>query len=114
MSNLPSALSSPRIVNGVLKWYEGDTFTLDIELELIDQDGVAIDTSGKEVLIKFYDRYEDLVKEFSFENLQNNTVSLDFNNEISALFPQGEYHYDVHYMADNRTTIAHSNNIIVE
>ena len=114
MSNLPSARSSPRIVNGVLKWYEGDTFTLDIELELIDQDGAAIDTNGKEVLIKFYDMSEDLVKEFNIKNIQNNTVSLEFNSEITALFPQGEYHYDVIYMGEHRTTIAKDNAIVVE
>ena len=36
MNNLPRADLSPRIVNGVLKWYEGDTFSLQIDLELED------------------------------------------------------------------------------
>ena len=36
MSNLPNAEQSPRVVNGVIKWYEGDTFDLTIGLDLED------------------------------------------------------------------------------
>lgn len=114
MTSLPSARSSPRIINGVLKWYEGDTFTLDIELELTDQDGMTIDTTGKEVDFLFYNRSNELVKEFIFKNIQNNTVTLVFNTDVSALFPMGEYHYDVHYISSDRTTIVRNNDVIVE
>ena len=39
---IPAARVSPRIANGCICWYEGDTFSLRLRLELEDQDGAAV------------------------------------------------------------------------
>ena len=39
----PGAYASPRISNGVLCWYAGDTFSVVIQADLVDQDGAAVD-----------------------------------------------------------------------
>lgn len=115
MSNLPSAELSPRIVNGVLKWYQGDTFDLQLTLELIDQDGEPITiTSGDTVKIVFKDRSLRTVKEFTFNDIANNTVTMDFDATCTALFPTGNYTYDVYYTGAERTTLADNNKVVVE
>ena len=64
MSNLPNAEQSPRVVNGVIKWYEGDTFTMDLGLGLTDQDGEAVTLNAADtVKVTFRDKGENEVKE---------------------------------------------------
>lgn len=95
---LPRAEKSPRIVNGVLHWYQGDTFEYSIELDLEDQDGVDIPVSvSASVNVKFYDAAENLIKTFYFTNISSNTITLVFDDETSALFRKGKYTYDVEY-----------------
>ena len=95
MANLPNAEISPRIASGVLKWYEGDTFNIDLKINLKDQDGepVAIKSSDT-VNVVFVDCCEKLVKEFTCTNIQNNTITLDFDATCSALFRKGKDTYD--------------------
>lgn len=115
MANIPNARISPRIDTGVLKWYEGDTFELQLELELTDQDGEAVIIQPTDtVRILFLDECRETVKEFSFTNVQNNTVTLEFDATATALFPRGKYTYDVYYSAANRTTLCNENEVIVE
>ena len=40
---IPGAYASPRISNGVLCWYAGDTFSVVIQADLVDQDGAAVE-----------------------------------------------------------------------
>ena len=39
---IPGAYPSPRIDKGVLRWYEGDTFSIVLRFDLKDQDGEAV------------------------------------------------------------------------
>ena len=115
MSVLPSARPSPRIVNGVLKWYQGDTFQLDIELQLEDQDGEIVNIASSDtVTVVFYDRRVRVVKEFVSTNIEGNTASLLFDEQTTALFPAGEYTYNVYLDGEKRTTLAKDNNVVVE
>ena len=115
MSTLPAARQSPRIENGILYFYEGDTFDLDLTLELTDQDGEGISiASSSTVKVKFVNRQEATVKEFTFTNIEGNTVTLDFDSTCTALFPKGEYHYRVYYAAGERTTLCADNGFVVE
>ena len=115
MSNIPNAEPSPRIVNGYIKWYQGDTFDLDIELELTDQSGEEIEiTPTDTVKVVFRDEGDKTVKVFDFSNIQGKTITLDFDAECSALFPKGNYFYDVYFSSDDRKTIANDNRVVVE
>lgn len=115
MSKLPNAQPSPRIVNGVISWYEGDTFTLIIELDLEDQDGEPIVIGPADTVdVTFTNRSEAEVKRFSFTGIEGNSVSLVFDEEVSGLFTKGDYRYDMRFKAENNTTIAHRNNVCVE
>lgn len=115
MSELPSAKQSPRIVNGVLRFFERDTFDLNLELELTDQDGTPITIQSTDTIkIVFTDKTNAVIKEFDFTGATNNTVTLDFDTACTALFKKGEYHYDLYYTGSERTTIAKSNVCMVD
>ena len=101
ITELPKAKLSPRNVNGVLKFYEGDTFTYCLYIELFDQDGVpfVLDDSAATVKVRFFDRRKQLVKEFVFggengECINENKITLVFDTDTAALFHRGKYTYD--------------------
>lgn len=115
MSELPGAQQSPRIVNGVIKWYQGDTFDLNIYLNMMDQDGMEVIIGGSDtVTVVFKDKTNTEIKTFTFDSISNNTISLDFDSICTALFPKGKYFYDIYYNGTERTTIANDNQVIVE
>lgn len=115
MNNIPAAELSPRIKNGVLMWYEGDTFTLDLHLELFDQDDepVVIPSSAT-IMVAFLDDQRDTVKEFTFTDIEDNNISMVFDSTVTALFPAGFYTYDLYYTAADRTTLINENEVVVE
>lgn len=114
-NTIPGARVSPRIANGCICWYEGDTFSLRLRMELEDQDGADV-TIGQTDTIKvtFYDWTRKAVQEFSFTGADENTVTLAFTDEVTAKFPRGIYRYDILYTHGNRTTLASGNIARVE
>ena len=126
MGNLPAGRESPRIENGVLYWYAGDTFTLNLELSLEDQDGTKLTVNNEtdDVTVTFYNDRRERVKAFSYGKAEEgeandgaitgNVVSLVFDKNVSALFPKGSYHYDVVYQSTWRRTLARENPAVAE
>ena len=113
---LPIADISPRIVNGVIHWYMGDIFDIRIKLDMIDQDGTPIRISPDEtVKVLFRDKKTHDVKEFEFTDIEDNTVTLDFDEDTTELFESGEYTYDIYLISeDQRVTISNNNIAEVE
>lgn len=98
MSSIQPAKSSPRVENGVLRWYNGDCFTVDWTINLTKDDEEYEYNEDDELVFNFYDRYEEeLIYSFSFTNIEDNTVTLDFTEDISALFDAGSYTYCVKF-----------------
>ena len=115
MYNIPNAQESPRVVNGVLRWYEGDTFEVTLEVELKDQDGDPVHIlEGQSLEVEFLDRSLHVVKTFRFDEVENDIVILDFDDEVTALFPKGNYTYNIYYNGVERVTLADSNKVVVE
>ena len=112
---IPGAYASPRIENGVMLWYEGDTFDITILLELEDQDGAAVEIGKSDTLkMTFYNAEKETVHEMSFSNITNGKITLEFTDEVSAKFPKGRYTYDVEFSHGDRTTLARDNKVRVE
>lgn len=115
MNNLPRAKLSPRLENGAIKWYQGDTFKLTLSLTLNDQDGEPVALSGTdtaEVIIR--DSAGRDIKHFEFVNISSGSITLNFDTAATALFSAGRYMYDVHILHEYRTTICNDNLIVVE
>ena len=116
MVRLESAKMSPRIENGILCWYEGDEFSLSIGLELTDADGETVDIlSGDKVTVLFEDEKGEEVKEFEFTPISGNTITLEFMDEVTDLFKEGKYKYDITIVHSGiKTTLAKGNDALVE
>lgn len=115
IGKLPSANPSPRIVGGVIKWYEGDTFDLQLLLELLDQDGETVTVAADHRLeLVFRNKRRETVHTMEFTEIENNCVTLDFNESVSAKFPKGEYTYDVILEGAERKTLANDAPLLVE
>lgn len=115
MGNLPAAYQSPRIEYGVLKWYEGDTFEMNIEVELMDQDGVRVDVQPTDTIeVVFYDQRHNVVRSFTFTEVENNIITIAVDDTVTALFGAGKYTYDIDLIGDRRLTLADGNQVIVE
>lgn len=96
MACIPRAEPSPRIVNGVLRWYQHDTFSLFLDLDLRDDDGEAVTLGPNDgVAVAFRDRHHQIIKEFMCSPVEGNCVELVFNEDLSRSFIKGEYRYDV-------------------
>lgn len=113
--NLPGSCHSPRISGGVLKWYEGDTFELQVRMELTDETGAEIRIEpAHRVRFVFRNACRKTVCEMPFQGIEANTVILRFTEDVSALFPKGRYTYDVIYEGAVRRSLASDAPILVE
>ncbi|MCD8036032.1 MAG: hypothetical protein LUE88_01420 [Clostridiales bacterium] len=115
MIRVDSALPSPRIVNGILQWYEGDEFEAGFKLELKDSDGEEItltETDTVTVIVK-NDRLEE-IKTFEFSGIEDNSINIVFDSEVTALFKAGTYFYDIRLGGTYNTTVVKNNVMNVE
>lgn len=116
MGNIPNAMPSPRIENGILRWYAGDTFTLGLELDILDQDGaeVSIGTSDS-LTVNFYDAFREKVYTAALDAAAlGGAPEIAFNAETTAKFPAGKYTYDMIFTHGDKTTVVKGNRILVE
>ena len=115
MSWIPSGKQSPRVVNGCLYWYAGDTFELDVRLELEDQDGVPVALGAEDmVTLIFRDETDAPVRQFTFSDVADNTVTLQMDSNVTEDFPRGEYRLDIRYDHAQRTTVLRGSHCHVE
>ena len=110
MNCIPAAKQSPRLENGIVKWYEGDTFRLQLVLDIVDQDGECVEIGEEDIVtVSFHNDDLASVKEFCFTGVENNTITLLFDSTCTALFPAGHYTYDVRCSGAQRTTVCRGN-----
>ena len=105
----------PRISGGVLKWYAGDVFDLQVHLALTDESGSDITLQTEDtVTFLFRNCCREPVYELTFTDITDNIVVVRFTEPVTALFPKGEYTYDVIYCGAVRRTLAYNAPIRVE
>ncbi len=115
MNRLPAARPSPRIAGGALRWYAGDTFSLTLQLELMDQDGEAVAIGASDsVTVSFYDETRAEVHTFTASGVTDGCVKLTFDDTVSGKFRKGSYTYDILYTHGEKTTLARDNPACVE
>lgn len=107
--------ASPRFDGRTLKWFVGNTFPYALEIELIDGETGEPIVLGEDdyIVVRFYDRRNNLVHEFEFKNLTMYEVGgkkyvevvMNFTEEVSAKFAVGKYNYCTTYYGTYVTTI---------
>lgn len=132
------APQSPRMDNGVLKWFYGDTFAVDMVINLVEQN---LDENGEfinkivdfdaddQITVVFFNARKEVVHSFVAKNISNDegsedyhTITLDFTKDISHKFHRGRYTYCVKYIhkengrtvSTDITTICVDNKVEVE
>ena len=112
---IQSADLSPRLENGVLHWYAGETFELTMPITLTDNDGedVAIDAADF-LTIKFRNAKRESIKTITFTGIMENTVVVSIDDDTTALFPAGKYTYDIRLKHGYWQTIVKDASCIVE
>lgn len=114
MLKIDSALPSPRIVNGIIEWYAFDTFELGLRLDLKDADGAPVSLGeGDTVRVSIRNDRGENVREFEFNSFTDNSITLVFDDTVSADFPEGLYFYDIVAEGRRRVTLARNNRIKV-
>lgn len=107
-------LDSPRFENSTLCYYEGDTFQLLIPIELT-RDGEPVTISEEDaVSIIFVDRAGTAVAEKHYTGIRDNTITVDWDADLTAMFQRGWYSYRIRYNGEYVTTIAADCKICVQ
>lgn len=109
---LSGSTRSPAIPNGVIRWHEGDIFQLELKASLFDQDKTPIEiTEGMTFIAEFRNPRREVVKTFECEPDAEGVITLDFDEETTALFPWDNYKLKMIYLppedeeAQIRTTV---------
>jgi hypothetical protein len=88
---------------------------MQVDFELVDQDGEPVAIRPEDAIeFVFVDHRRQPVKTFRFDNIENNNVLLVFDDAVTALFPAGEYTYDVYYDGFVRRTLSNDSCAVVE
>ena len=107
-------MDSPRFEHSTLCYYVGDTFQLLLPIELT-RDGEPVTISDTDtVTVTFVDQSCNVVVEKRYTGIKDNTIMIDWNEEMSAKFVRGWYRYRIRYNGENVTTIAADCRIYVQ
>ena len=96
-------------------WYEGDEFAIKLEIALTSLDtGENIDLIDGDCVQGGFYKNDLCVHKFSFDQFNDNSVLLNFSENITKKFRKGTYSYIVSYKHIGRTTIVANNEVEVE
>lgn len=108
--------SLPGFDNGVLYLYEGDTFDLRLELNIMrDEEPITIDPSDV-VLLEFRNEKcetKKVMASVEFTDIVDNEVVLHWDDELTSKFKRGRYTYRMKYNSEYVTTLVADNIIVV-
>lgn len=85
-----NGVQSPRFENGELHYFVGDTFTLELKLN-VKKDGEEISILPTERVILAFYKSGILLEEKTFSNVQNNTIEIHWDAATTAKFRKGNY-----------------------
>ena len=114
MSDIKTAKTSPRLENGKFYWYEGDEFAIRLYINLTSNNGEVLGLiDGDEVKVSFY-RNDLCIHKFTFNKFTDNSIMLNFSENVSKKFRKGTYSYLISYKHIGKTTIVANNEVEVE
>ena len=104
---LAGSTRSPSIPNGVLAWFEGDIFKLNLKGKLFDQDKTPVKfMEGATLTLRVLNERREIVKEFECSPDEHGNIEINIDEETTALFPWGKYKGQMLYDdGDKRVTV---------
>ena len=98
---------SPRIEDGVIKWYCGDAFYISFEV-LDDETGAPLKMSDSDsITISFFNRQNVCVKQFVFgSDCDCSVLDCHIDEAVTKQFAVGVYTYCIKYHQGSVGTIA--------
>ena len=89
---LAGSTRSPSIPNGVLAWFEGDIFKLNLKGKLFDQDKTPVEfPKGATLTLRVLNERREIIKEFECSPDENGNIEINIDEKTTALFPWGKY-----------------------
>lgn len=113
---IEGAKPSPRILNGNIYWYEGDTFSFPIVIDIFDELGYKKKLAeGETVALNFFNSAGTMMFFKNVAIAENNTIQFEITDTETVNFPAGRYRMNILYGSiDGRETIADDVRIVVE
>ena len=114
---LQKARQSPRVSNGDILFYEGDTFCLILELEISEDGQGQHQITGKETVeVEIFDASGTRIyqKTYDASQIENNCIELPFDEALVAKLPAGRYSMAATLNWQYRTTILAKSDIVVQ
>nr|DAG33919.1 MAG TPA: hypothetical protein [Bacteriophage sp.] len=116
-------VESPRIEGGVIKWYYGDTFTIELTINLA-RDGEEIHYAPTDkIVVSFYNAKKENIYSFVCTNIgDDNMCTLKFTKDVSNRFWVGTHTFCIKYITEDNaegedidiTTISAFSKVVVE
>ena len=112
---IPGEILSPHLTDGVLTWCRGDSFSLQLSLELYALGEKYVLPEGSEIEVVFRDSSDYAVAKFYTTDYKDNCITITLDKEASSAFGKGRYLWDVCAVdpEGNRTTVANDNVAVV-
>lgn len=100
-------LQSPRVdEKGILYWYEGDAFFLNFSMKDKKTGAQIILGQNDKFVVTFHNaNTEKFVAEFYIEKMVGEFYPIHIDSEITNVFKEGLYHYDIELHRNNSETI---------
>ena len=99
-------MGSRRCEHSTLWCLVGDSFQLLLPIELT-RDGEHVTISDADtVSVTFVDQAGTVVVEKRYTGIKDNTITIDWDADMTAMFCRGWYSYRIRYNGENVTTIA--------
>ena len=99
---------SPRVENGIIKWYEGDAFYLYFNLLMgIKSEGLyPLELSENDkVTVTFSTLQDRVIKIFEITETVADKFPIYIDAKTTRIFRKGKYHYDIELHRNNDETI---------
>lgn len=104
---------SPREENGIVYWYVNNTFTWTFSISLTDINETPLDITGDTVTVVFANGFDKIIHTFT-DTVENGTISIRFDETITAKFGKGMYSYRVNITHSDTRTITADGQAYVE
>lgn len=115
MRIMPSVKPSPRVECGAICWYEGDTYEIEFNISIKDDDGNPIEISPDDIItLRVYNVSNRDIVNVDYTNIQDNIIHWELDEEMTAKFPRGRYFYDITHQSVYVTAVCNRNRMIVE